>query len=279
MSSASPSLILVLLSAAVLTFPPVGSGDLGRLGGTGDVRRSARRVARVPISTLLRAGRTRCALAAALAAFGVGALAGLAVVGLAAAGVAGLAVHLAWMAGDARMRTHEARAALEAVGGLVDELRAGQPTHLALATVASFADPRLGWPLADAARTAALGGDPAAVLRERGDPRLVQVAAGWSLSAAAGCSLAVVLGAVDADLRAGVELDRLRSSQLSGPRATAALLAVLPALGLAMGAAMGARPWHVLTGTGPGQLALLLGVGLDLTGVLWTVRLTRVQTG
>ena len=72
-----------------------------------------------------------------------------------------------------------------------------------------------------------------------------------------------------------MQLDRLLASQLSGPRATAGLLAVLPVLGLGMGAAMGARPWHVLTATGPGRLALLLGVGFDLLGVMWTERLTR----
>lgn len=272
----SPVLAAAALGLAVLSLPPVGRGALRRLGRNSS-RRAPRRVGQSLVAVVTGAGRTRCIAAAGFAAFGFSAAAGLTVPGLAAAGIAGLAVHLAWSGWDAMGRRRAARAAVEALGGLVDELRAGRPPHVALATVATFADPALGWPLADAAREAALGGDPARVLREGDDPRLAQVAAGWELSVAGGCSLVGVLAAVDADLRAMVALERLRSSQLSGPRSTAALLAVLPVLGLAMGVAMGAQPWHVLTATGPGQLALLLGVALDLLGVVWTVRLTRIH--
>jgi tight adherence protein B len=42
-----------------------------------------------------------------------------------------------------------------------------------------------------------------------------------------------------------------------------------------MGSGVGADPWHVLTATGAGQLLLALGVGLELTGIAWSARLTN----
>jgi tight adherence protein B len=53
-----------------------------------------------------------------------------------------------------------------------------------------------------------------------------------------------------------------------------ALLAGLPLLGMAMGSGVGADPWRVLTATGAGHLLLVLGVGLELTGIAWSARLT-----
>jgi tight adherence protein B len=41
-----------------------------------------------------------------------------------------------------------------------------------------------------------------------------------------------------------------------------------------MGSGVGADPWHVLTATGAGHLLLMLGVGLELTGIAWSARLT-----
>ena len=38
---------------------------------------------------------------------------------------------------------------------------------------------------------------------------------------------------------------------------------------------MGADPWRVLTTTGTGTVLLVLGVGLELTGMAWSAGLVR----
>jgi tight adherence protein B len=57
------------------------------------------------------------------------------------------------------------------------------------------------------------------------------------------------------------------------------LLAVLPLLGIGLGAAMGARPLQVLLGTEKGQVAMLVGAGLDALGLLWTARIVKAAGG
>ena len=57
---------------------------------------------------------------------------------------------------------------------------------------------------------------------------------------------------------------------MAGPRATAMVLAALPAVGVLLGQAMGAAPLAVLTGGGTGGIMLVVGVGLACAGLLWT---------
>ncbi|HZB49663.1 MAG TPA: secretion protein F, partial [Mycobacteriales bacterium] len=59
----------------------------------------------------------------------------------------------------------------------------------------------------------------------------------------------------------------------------ATLLAVLPLLGIGLGTAMEARPLQVLLGTGRGQVALLVGAGLDALGLLWTAWIVSAAGG
>jgi tight adherence protein B len=61
---------------------------------------------------------------------------------------------------------------------------------------------------------------------------------------------------------------------MTGPKASAGALALLPVLGIALGEAIGAGPLGVLTGTGLGQALLLAGVTLLCAGVLWSGRIT-----
>lgn len=53
------------------------------------------------------------------------------------------------------------------------------------------------------------------------------------------------------------------------------MLAVLPALGVALGAAMGAHPLRFLFSAGTGSLVLLVGVGFDVAGWCWISLLVR----
>ena len=60
---------------------------------------------------------------------------------------------------------------------------------------------------------------------------------------------------------------------MAGARATAAILAALPVLGVALGELLGASSTTFLT-RGAGGWVLLAGVGLLCAGVLWSGRIT-----
>ncbi|MDQ1737502.1 MAG: tight adherence protein [Pseudonocardiales bacterium] len=134
-----------------------------------------------------------------------------------------------------------------------------------------------------AAGQAALGQDVCPVLYDDlggggADPGLVGLGLASRVAGRAGAPLSVLLRGVRADLIADREIRRAVSAALTGPRTSAILLALLPLVGLGMGEAMGARPDQVLLRSGPGQVALILGVSLDLVGIVWTMALTqRVQ--
>jgi tight adherence protein B len=95
----------------------------------------------------------------------------------------------------------------------------------------------------------------------------------FRIAESAGVPLAAALAGVDRDLRARADLAHAVTGAVAGARASAALLAGLPVLGLLLGAAMGARPLDFLTGSGAGRLVCCLGVLLDSAGVIWTQRL------
>ena len=139
---------------------------------------------------------------------------------------------------------------VEAVGGLAADLRAGQQPADALA---------------------ALGGG--AATRHR------SVVAVWSVAHRSGAPAAAVLDRVEQDLRARQAQRREVAAALAGARSTGALLAVLPLLGIGLGAGMGARPLTVLLAQPRGQLALVVGVVLEAMGVLWTTRIVAAAEG
>jgi tight adherence protein B len=139
---------------------------------------------------------------------------------------------------------HRADAALiEAVGSVAAELRAGQQPAEALAALAG-----------PAIRCRALD-------------------AVWAVSERSGAPAAAVLDRVVQDLRARQQQRREVAAALAGARSTGTLLAVLPVLGIGLGAGMGAHPITVLLTQPRGQVALVLGVALEALGVLWTSRI------
>ncbi len=193
--------------------------------------------------------------------------------------VAGLAALLAFVGGrrwtaqvGARRAEDRLRSLTEGLGALGAELRSGRSFEAATeAAVGACADDECGAGLARALRAP---GSAAPRVDEVG-PALARVSAGVLLSARTGCSLAAVTAAVEDDLRAGQRLRQELRTATAGPRASAMLLAGLPALGLAMGSGVGAAPWRVLTTTAPGQVLLVVGVVLELLGLLWCERLVR----
>lgn len=160
----------------------------------------------------------------------------------------------------------------DALGVLAAELRTGRPPADAAASAAAACpDPELAGELARAFR----GPAAARTAATRAGPELIGMAAALELSVRTGCSLAAVATALEDDLRTRHRHRLELRTATAGPRASAALLAGLPALGLAMGAGIGADPWTVLTTTGVGQVLLVAGVLLEVAGVVWAGRLTR----
>ncbi len=98
---------------------------------------------------------------------------------------------------------------------------------------------------------------------------------GWSLSARYGVPWASLVETVSVDLADRMRAKAQRSAQVSGPRVSGYVLAVMPCLGVLLGVGMGADPLHVLLGTGAGQLMLLVGCLLTCIGLAWTARIVR----
>ncbi len=99
------------------------------------------------------------------------------------------------------------------------------------------------------------------------------LAACWYAADRHGIALADAVSGIEEGLRA--EGARLRATEveLAGIRATILLLSALPAFGFALGLALGANPLDILLHNTIGELSLLVGVGLDLVGLMWTDRL------
>lgn len=177
-----------------------------------------------------------------------------------------------------RQVTAQRRAAvIELCGGLAAELRAGRMPRDALVRAASTSA-AVG-ALCPAAITAAeSGGDvPAALAADGcdGAGALGWLAACWRVAEEQGAGLAAAAERLAEHGRAEEGLRQEVSTQLAGPRATAALLAALPGVGVLLGTGLGAAPVDVLLRTPWGVGCLLLGSVLAIAGVAWTGRIAR----
>lgn len=164
------------------------------------------------------------------------------------------------------------RRLLDALRLLVADLEAGAGPAQALAAAAETCPSRPE--LVQAARAAGAGSDAAGDLVPSADPHVRALGLAWRLGAASGAALAGVLGRVAGDL---AEVDARRRTvavAVAGPRASAVLLSALPALGLVLGAAMGAHPLHFLL-DGAGRAVGGAGLLLDAAGLFWIRRILR----
>lgn len=198
------------------------------------------------------------------------------------AGVAAVPVVGRWRRARKRDRERERRAAavIELCGAVAGELRAGrQPVEALLAAPPGPIGERWG-PVSAAAR---FGGDVPEALRRAarspGAEGLTGVAACWQVAVDEGAGLAAGLDRVAAALRAERDHQQHLRSKLAGPRATAVVLMLLPALGLGLGSALGADPLHVLLHTPAGLACLLAGGLLEWAGFAWTARVIRTAAG
>lgn len=257
-SGARRARLLLAGGGAVDTGPPTGARILGEL---------ARLRARVPAEWW--------ALAAGLL---------LAVLGTsvlpAVAGAAGVPVLRRTRLTRAARRAREGRvdAVIALCGALAGEVRAGRQPGQALLCAARDSG---GFGDAQAAVLAAarFGGDVpgalAAAAREPGAEGLRGLAACWRVAVDQGAGLAAGLDRLEGALRADRDQRADLRAQLAGARATALMLAALPALGLLLGTAMGAGPLHVLLHTGAGMGCLAVGGALEGVGLWWALGIVR----
>ncbi|MFF5982858.1 type II secretion system F family protein [Streptomyces olindensis] len=183
------------------------------------------------------------------------------------------------LAGRARReRERRADAVIALCGALAGEVRAGRQPGEALLRAA-----RDCGGLADAQATvlaaARFGGDVpdalATAARQPGAEGLRGLAACWRVAVDQGAGLAAGLDRLAAALRAERDQRGDLRAQLAGARATAVMLAGLPALGLLIGGALGADPLHVLLHTPAGLGCLVVGGVLEGLGVWWVLRIVR----
>jgi tight adherence protein B len=212
----------------------------------------------------------------------------------AAAGVAGwllagaggavaalLATVTAWRRWRARGELHRSLSAIdgltEAIHSLVAGLRAGAHPADAAESAAADAKPEAAASMRAIAAAARLDGDVHLALDATASQTLAsglaRVSRAWALAQRHGLPLADILDAVGRDLDQRVRFSRQVLARMAGPRTSATVLALLPALGVALGEAVGAQPLRMLTG--PGQLLLAVGVALLCAGVTWCGRLTN----
>jgi tight adherence protein B len=252
----------LLLAVALLLWPGSAAQLSERRRAVGPPRGTASVLSgRVPLPVVAAAGATA-----------VTALLSTPLVAVLAGGCAALAAR-AELRRRAGVQEEARLAALgEALTALGAELRGGRSLDEATrAAVGVCADEGSGQALARAVRSPDDGG--AEVPTDELGQALGRVAAAARLSARTGCSLAAVVGAVEDDLRARARQRLELRSATAGSRASAALLAGLPVLGLVMGSGVGADPWQVLTTTATGQVLLVAGVGLEVAGLAWSARL------
>ncbi|GGQ45510.1 type II secretion system F family protein [Streptomyces althioticus] len=196
------------------------------------------------------------------------------------AGAAGVPVlrRVRRAAAGRKERDGRADAVVALCGALAGELRAGRQPGEALLQAARDSG-GLGGHQAAVLAAARFGGDVPGALtaaaRQPGAEGLRGLAACWRVAVDQGAGLADGLDRLEAALRAERDQRADLRAQLSGARATAVMLAGLPVVGLALGAALGADPLHVLLHTPSGTVCLAAGGVLEGLGLWWALRIVR----
>ncbi|MFC8585061.1 type II secretion system F family protein [Streptomyces sp. NPDC057217] len=179
-----------------------------------------------------------------------------------------------------RRREREARAerVVALCGAAVGELRSGRQPAQALSFAARETG-ALGDEEARVLAAARFGGDVPEALRrasrQDGADGLAGMAACWQVAVDGGAGLAAGLDRLEASLRGHHEQRERLRAELAGAWATVTVLALLPAAGLALGAALGADPLRVLLHTPAGLGCLAVGGSLEAAGLWWAARIVR----
>lgn len=166
---------------------------------------------------------------------------------------------------EERHRAELLRATCEAIAA---DLRAGLPPARALAAAAEE------WPeMVPVLRAATWGADVPAALRELaarpGAEQARVLAAAWQVAHRSGAGLASTLGIAARELREDRATAAVVETELATARATATLLALLPAGMLALGSGVGGDPLAFLVDSGAGLACLAVGLLLVHLGLRW----------
>jgi tight adherence protein B len=175
------------------------------------------------------------------------------------------------------------RALADLVAALGAPLRAGVPAAVAVAAAApTFRDdPELGLLLRELSDAASRGASVAEVWRrhalavEQPDADLSFVARAWALSELAGAPLADALACGEQVLRTRARARERLAAAASGPRASMAVLCLLPASGPVVGVVMGVDPVSLYFSSPVATGSLVLGISLGLSAWLWSRRILR----
>jgi tight adherence protein B len=173
----------------------------------------------------------------------------------------------------------EASAMESALDVLVGELRVGAHPVSAFEVAAGEVEGPVAGSLRAVAARARLGADVAAGLMAFAESSRLpghweRLALFWRLAQAHGLAIATLMRAAHRDI---VERERFSArvdSGMAGARTTAAVLAGLPVLGIALGQLIGADPLGFLLSGGIGGWLLVAGVMLACCGLLWSDRIT-----
>ncbi|MCM2413277.1 type II secretion system F family protein [Streptomyces sp. RKAG290] len=196
------------------------------------------------------------------------------------AGVVAVPVVRQWLRrrGMRKSREHRADGVVDLCGAVVGELRAGREPGQAL-LVAVRGTGLLGEAEAVVSAAARFGGDVPGALgqaaRAPGLDGLAGVAACWRVTVDGGAGLAAGLDRLEGALRAERRRREELRAQLAGAWSTVAVLALLPVLGMGLGAALGADPLRVLFHSPAGLICLVTGGLLEAAGLFWAGRIVR----
>ncbi|MDF6020247.1 type II secretion system F family protein [Streptomyces sp. JH34] len=185
-----------------------------------------------------------------------------------------------WLRSRKRRREREkaAQAVTALCGAVIGELRAGREPGQALLAVARDAD-ALGASEPAVLAAARFGGDvPAALLQAStglGLDGLAGMAACWRVAVNGGAGLGAGLARLEGALRGERRQREELRAQLAGAWSTVVVLALLPVLGLGLGAALGADPLRVLLHSPGGLVCLVAGGLLEAAGLFWASRIVR----
>ncbi|MCH9643034.1 MAG: hypothetical protein K0U71_15235 [Actinomycetia bacterium] len=187
-----------------------------------------------------------------------------------------------------RAANAEASALQGALDVLVGELRVGAHPVAAIGVAAQEvaaqevaaheSDGRVAKSLRSVASRAFLGADVAAGLRAEAQRSTSpghweRLAVCWQLAHTHGLAIATLMQAAQRDI---VERGRFHQgveAGMAGARATAAILAGLPLVGVLLGQSIGADPLSFLFSDGAGGWLLVVGCGLTCCGLLWSDRI------
>jgi len=203
----------------------------------------------------------------------VAAVAGLAV-GYSAAVLTALALSALARRQSRSRYASDQRATLRALSVLHTELvcgtRAAEAMHAALRSYQCSSGRHGVAALIELSRVPASDARVRSGLLTCGEPVWVKLGTAWQLAEQSGVALSTVIDAVKQDLSARVEGQRDIHVTTAGARSSAAMLAMLPILGLLLGSGLGAAPVPWLLSTPTGHLLLCAGVTLGGGGVLLT---------